>query len=87
MWARFDLQWLKFEVDVYDNFVNALDAIHKRAQMQRCLNGECVELRRCVGLAVLERDWPAFREWAVLRQYRTGHVASKFEKGVRRMSA
>ena len=51
--------------------------------MQRCLNGECVELRWCVGLAALECDWPAFREWAamaILRQYRTGHVASEFEK-------
>lgn len=83
MWARFDEQWLKFKVDVYDNFLNALGAICKLAQIERCQNSDCVDLRRRVELAAPECGWSGFREWAVVAiscQYRMGHDAGEVEE-------
>jgi hypothetical protein len=83
MWARFDLQWLKFKVGSRGHFLNTLGAICKRAQLQRCQNSECVESRRLVELAAPECGWPAFREWSVMAiscQYGMGHDASELEK-------
>ncbi|KAI3330278.1 hypothetical protein F4824DRAFT_347098 [Ustulina deusta] len=83
MWARFDPSWLKFKVDVSDNFLNALGAICKRAQLQRCQNSDCVKLRPLVELAVPECGWSAFRDWAVTAvscQYRMGRDASEREE-------
>lgn len=83
MWARFDQSWLQFKVDVEDRFLNALGAICKRAQVQRCPHGECVRLRRRVEQAAPECAWPMFREWAVVAmscQYRMGHLPDELER-------